>query len=185
MHYVFDRNTLQLEGAFTKVPEGYLCEGFLVLPKGIDQDQFRKALDMNHVSCLEIALMYRNAGDITGPISDFRDSLISALYYLLIDGRYLTKHTVTLFSEKIEPQQVRIGPDRRGVNTVAPTRASGVRAIIWDHADKVWSAAGSPSDKATVLALRKQMMAELENQGVKRTSSSNELGNWMKTRIPV
>lgn len=65
----------------------------------------------------------------------------------------------------------------------AKQRASSVRPVIWQHADEAWAAAGSPKDTATVLALRKQMMVDLEAKGVKKTSSSNELGNWMKARL--
>lgn len=65
-----------------------------------------------------------------------------------------------------------------------PRAATGsVRPTIWQHADKVWEEAGKPTDKAVVLELRKRMMVELEQQGIKKTSSSNELGNWMKDRI--
>lgn len=63
-------------------------------------------------------------------------------------------------------------------------RASSVRPVIWAVADEMWAAAGSPTDKAVVLELRKKMMTTLEtDKGVKRTSSSNELGNWMKARL--
>lgn len=63
-------------------------------------------------------------------------------------------------------------------------RAFSVRPIIWEVADRMWQEAGSPKDKAVVLELRKQMMAYLESdRGIKRTSSSNELGNWMKERL--
>lgn len=62
-------------------------------------------------------------------------------------------------------------------------RGSGVRATIWDKADEMWEAAGKPMEKAQVLALRKAIMGALELAGVKRTSSSNELGNWQKARI--
>ena len=66
--------------------------------------------------------------------------------------------------------------------TGAP-RASGVREKIWAVADRMWEEAGKPTDKSKVLALRKQIMDTLEQDGVKRTSSSNELGNWQKARI--
>ena len=66
--------------------------------------------------------------------------------------------------------------------TGAP-RASGVREKIWAVADRMWEEAGKPTDKSKVLALRKQIMDTLEQQDVKRTSSSNELGNWQKARI--
>lgn len=63
-------------------------------------------------------------------------------------------------------------------------RASSVRPVIWAVADEMWEAAGKPTDKTVVLELRKKMMVELEEKkGVKRTSSSNELGNWMKARL--
>lgn len=66
----------------------------------------------------------------------------------------------------------------------AKQRASSVRPTIWAVADEMWEAAGKPTDKAVVLELRKKMMVELEEKkGVKRTSSSNELGNWMKARL--
>lgn len=71
--------------------------------------------------------------------------------------------------------------------TPAPARKQrmfSVRPTIWAVADKMWQEAGSPNDKATVLELRKKMMAVLEEEkGIKRTSSSNELGNWMKERL--
>lgn len=62
-------------------------------------------------------------------------------------------------------------------------RAGGVREKIWDVADRMWEEAGKPSEKSRVLTLRKQIMDKLEQDGVKRTSSSNELGNWQKARI--
>ena len=66
----------------------------------------------------------------------------------------------------------------------AKQRASSVRPTIWAVADEMWEAAGKPTDKTVVLELRKKMMAKLEEEkGVKRTSSSNELGNWMKARL--
>lgn len=62
-------------------------------------------------------------------------------------------------------------------------RASGVREKIWAVADRMWEEAGKPIEKSTVLALRKDIMNALEQDGVKRTSSSNELGKWQKARI--
>lgn len=63
-------------------------------------------------------------------------------------------------------------------------RASSVRPLIWQVADAMWAEAGSPIDVPVVLALRKTMMVELEEKhAVKKTSSSNELGNWMKARL--
>jgi hypothetical protein len=63
-------------------------------------------------------------------------------------------------------------------------RKGGVREIVWQVADSMWEAAGKPIDKTQVLALRKLMMEKLDvEHGVKRTSSSNELGNWQKDRV--
>lgn len=69
--------------------------------------------------------------------------------------------------------------------TGAP-RSGGVREKIWAVADRMWEAAGKPKEKTTVLALRKRVMNVLEtDEGVKRTSSSNELGNWQRDRIGI
>lgn len=63
-------------------------------------------------------------------------------------------------------------------------RMGGARELVWAVADKLWEEAGKPSDVSVVLKLRKDMMNVLEAQhGVKRTTSSNELGAWMKSRI--
>ena len=67
--------------------------------------------------------------------------------------------------------------------TNSTPRVAGVREKIWEVADHMWEEAGKPSEKSRVLALRKQIMDKLEREGVKRTSSSNELGNWQKARI--
>jgi hypothetical protein len=64
-------------------------------------------------------------------------------------------------------------------------RAVGVRPVIWEHADAAWEAAGRPTDKSAVMAMRKAWMRELEAaRGIKPTTSSNELGAWMKDRMP-
>lgn len=72
---------------------------------------------------------------------------------------------------------------RAASSATAAPRQGGVREIIWKVADQIWEADGKPNDKHRVLELRKRMMNELEQQGVKRTSSSNELGNWAKVRV--
>ena len=63
------------------------------------------------------------------------------------------------------------------------TRSSGVRDALWDKADEMWEAAGKPTDVATVLKLRKEIMNVLEEDGIKRNSASNELGKWQKQRL--
>jgi len=97
-------------------------------------------------------------------------------------------------------QAAQRAPQRRKVRNATPARVaqanapqrpavpkqrmSSVRPTIWAVADAMWQEAGSPTDKAVVLELRKKMMIALEtDKGIKRTSSSNELGNWMKNRL--
>lgn len=59
-----------------------------------------------------------------------------------------------------------------------------VRDQIWAVADDLWEAQGKPMDKKVVLKLRQVAMKQLETDfGVKLTTSSNELGNWMKARL--
>lgn len=77
--------------------------------------------------------------------------------------------------------QPRIQKERTAASVVAPPRGS-TRETIWSIADQMWEAAGKPINKQIILGLRKSMMDQLESQGVKRTSSSNELGNWQKVR---
>jgi pyruvate/2-oxoglutarate dehydrogenase complex dihydrolipoamide acyltransferase (E2) component len=63
-------------------------------------------------------------------------------------------------------------------------RSGGVKPVIWKIADEMWEADGRPTDRAAVLHLRKKAMERLEKEhGVKRNTSSNELGNWQKARI--
>ena len=69
-----------------------------------------------------------------------------------------------------------------GERSTAP-RASGTRDVIFEVADAMWEAAGKPTDKSEILKLRKEMMNALEQQGVKRNTSSNTLGVWQKERV--
>lgn len=65
-------------------------------------------------------------------------------------------------------------------------RANGgsVRPVVWAVADRMWEAAGKPAEKGVVLELRKKIMTVLEEEnGVKKTTSSTSLGEWMKARL--
>lgn len=63
-------------------------------------------------------------------------------------------------------------------------RTGGSRETIFRVADEMWVAAGSPTGLPTVLALRKQIMVELElNHSIKKTTSSTALGDWQKARV--
>lgn len=65
-----------------------------------------------------------------------------------------------------------------------PVAKSGtVKERVWAAADVAWVAAGKPTDKKEVLALRKVLMNELELLGIKRTTASVELGNWQAVKI--
>lgn len=73
----------------------------------------------------------------------------------------------------------------QSVRPAGAPRLSGVTAIVWETADKLWAAAGSPTETPKVLTLRKEIMNVLESEhGVKRNTSSNELGKWHKARVP-
>ena len=188
-YFVFNRDTLQLEGTFDKPKDDHTEDRFIVLPLHDDQTPFRKTLDRLKVSHLEVALMYRNAGNIRGPISDYRDSLISYLYYLLASGKALTKHTATLFADEPEPTRAGTGRDRPAANTVAPAKMpsaprGGNRAVIWEVADRMWNEAGSPRNLSVVLQLRKTILADLETtHSLKKTTRSTALGEWQKVRL--
>lgn len=62
-------------------------------------------------------------------------------------------------------------------------RQAGTGGQIWKRADELWAAAGSPKDPKVVLKLRKEWMVTLEGEGIKKTTSSSELGQWMKARL--
>ncbi len=188
-YFVFDRDTLRLEDVLERPREVSEGETLFILPGTDTQTPFRKTLDLLNVTDLEVALMYRNAGNIRGSVSFYRDTNISSLYYLLMSGKALTKHTVTLFNEETGSQGAHTGHDRPVVNTVAPAKVAsaprqGNRVTIFEVADRMWNGAGSPRDISTVLQLRKTVMAELEtNHGIKRTTSSTALGDWQKLRL--
>lgn len=78
---------------------------------------------------------------------------------------------------------VRAIEDRDTVVTpVKPTqpRTGTVKQQIHDCANVMWKEAGSPMDIAVLRTLRKRIMDTLEEEGVKRTSASTELGQWQK-----
>ena len=64
-----------------------------------------------------------------------------------------------------------------------PRTLSGSRVIIFAEADRMWEAAGKPMHTSVVLELRKKMMSELEKQGIKKSTSSGALGEWMNQRL--
>ena len=62
-------------------------------------------------------------------------------------------------------------------------RTGGTRDTIFRVADEMWAAKGSPTNISVVLALRKEIMQELEvSHGVKKSTSSTALGDWQKAK---
>jgi hypothetical protein len=74
-------------------------------------------------------------------------------------------------------------PAKQAPSRPAAAPTGGSRPAIWAHADKVWEAAGKPTDQGVVLKMRKQMMIDLEAEGIKKSTSSTALGDWMKARL--
>lgn len=66
---------------------------------------------------------------------------------------------------------------------ISQQRTRGAREKVWATADRMWEEAGKPSSKDEILLLRRKIMDVLEADGVKRNSSSNELGNWQKSKL--
>lgn len=82
-----------------------------------------------------------------------------------------------------QPQREKSAPVARVTcDRSAAFRTSGTRDIIFAVADQMWQDAGKPVDKSEILKLRKEMMNRLETEGVKRNTSSNTLGIWVKER---
>lgn len=72
----------------------------------------------------------------------------------------------------------------RTADTTAVPKGS-VSVIVFDIADKYWSDAGKPTDKQTVMKLRKEIMDILEQEHeIKRTTASSTLGAWHQSRAP-
>lgn len=63
------------------------------------------------------------------------------------------------------------------------TKKGTVKWRIHATANVMWKEAGSPKDIAVLRTLRKQIMDTLEEEGIKRTSASTELGQWQKLII--
>lgn len=79
-----------------------------------------------------------------------------------------------------------IAQERPRAAVTTQSRTGGtLKQIIWNTADEMWSAIGSPVEKDAILKLRRSIMDKLEqDEGIKRTSASSELGNWHKARAP-
>lgn len=147
------------------------------------------------------------AAEVEAQIAAVEDDLYNGIPWKYALGAKIPAKHIELFPHHCKPldavekhKAATMAPQRRAVRAapkprnapppppaappVPKQRASSVRPTIWAVADRMWAEAGSPTDKAVVLELRKKMMAVLESEHhVKKTSSSNELGNWMKARL--
>lgn len=147
------------------------------------------------------------AAEVEAQIAAVEDDLYNGIPWKYALGAKVPAKHIELFPHHCKPldavekhKAATMAPQRRAVRAAPkpkptqesppqppPTkkpRASNVRPTIWAVADRMWEEAGKPMDKAVVLELRKKMYDVLEEKhGVKRTSSSNELGNWMKDRL--
>lgn len=184
MYFLFNRNSLALTGVQDAVPEHPQPE-FIVLKITKEQIAFHKQLDLQNVTHLEVALMYRNAGNISGALGYYRDGLISDLYYLLASGKAVTDNVVSVFEDPVSNAAGPVSSGSSALNRVTtPTPRSGNRATIFEVADRMWEAAGAPKDIPAVLQLRKAVMTQLETEcGIKKTTSSTALGEWQKARL--
>lgn len=96
---------------------------------------------------------------------------------------YSTAHATPTAYPTASAQHPAKGVAPPATKTAAPK--GGVREVVFGIADSIWEQAGKPTSKPVVLALRKRMMDVLESQhGVKRTTCSTTLGDWMKSRVP-
>jgi hypothetical protein len=172
---------------------------------GTDDQVLREMLAMLVVNHMPPTLALQ--AEVEAQLKAVEDDLYAGIPWKYALGAKVPAKALELFPLQCKPlddidkhKAAQRAPQARAVRgaTVAPppaesvpsvpqppkARASSVRPTIWAVADEMWAAAGSPTDTPVVLALRKKMMGELEEKhGVKKTSSSNELGNWMKARM--
>lgn len=81
------------------------------------------------------------------------------------------------------PRSPAVRPATPARGTVPAAPKGGQRTLIWERMDRIWEKADKTTNPKIILGLRKTCMDELEAEcGVKRTSASSELGNWMKAR---
>jgi len=183
MYAIINRSEMALAALLTQLEGPTPAFPFVVL--NLDDDAAFKAL-----TTLELKLFYRNLGQVPGTIINQRDSIIRSIRKLIRYRPAQSLSQLDIFAQtqgqtqKPMPVRAPAGPDHTVAGTVALAPKGGVRATIWEVADRMWEAAGKPKDQKDVLALRKQIMEDLLHvSAIKKTTSSNELGNWAKSRI--
>lgn len=149
------------------------------------------------------------AEQITAVFDELEAPILSAIQYRYVPGarvpRVLDDGLFPLTTAPASAEQLTqaatAAPQRRALRSAAPVaapaakpaapartggavRRGSVAQVIIAHAEKVWEAAGKPTDVDVVLKLRAQMYEDLLSEhGIKKSTSSTTLGGWMKTRL--
>lgn len=184
MKVVINRNTMAVVAKF---PNGVQLPAKLdAYPHAVvDMLAIVAPLPFTH---LELKLLYRSLGSVINTNLAERESVEGAVIKLLdhIPCRDPDQQELLPTNPWAERAQAPVGNATPAANTSTPAKEPGMgstKGLIWETADRMWNAAGLPTDPKEVLALRKQIMTQLEGLGVKRTTSSTSLGEWQKTRL--
>jgi hypothetical protein len=185
MYLIINRSNMslkfKLEGVYG-LPSEFNTHPYVVVITE-DPNPFRTFTD------LELKLLYRELGSVSGAILNTREGVLEALMKLVKAKPFNSVHEETLFTTpSARAPASGTAPANASANANVPSApvapAGGVMSVIWEHADIVWAKAGSPLDVPTIMKLRRAMMDDLEEQGIKRNTASNGLGAWMKTKLP-
>lgn len=116
-----------------------------------------------------------------------RQMLVGAILNVLgemeSDNTDLASLRIKLGREYSEPSLSDVPKDKTPAKSrTASTggRSSGQRAVIFEYAEKAWVELGKPTDLSIIRKMRIDVMNELEQIGVKRTTASTTLGAWQK-----
>lgn len=120
---------------------------------------------------------------LSGLILNLKDELLDdtdclSLYAIL--KREPTLPSVSVMArEKVAKVSATRAPTSK---TGERTKNSGQREIIFEAADQKWASLGKPIDLSLIRKMRIELMNELEQLGVKRTTASTTLGAWQKAQ---
>ena len=156
-----------------------------VLADEKDEDSFKL------LTLLEQKILYNNMGQVPGTVLTNGASVRRAIcklarYHMdsVPNGATLPLYNAATAESVTKTAQGALANVLDKAAEVGLVPKGSTSKLIWDVADEMWAKAGGPKDPKAVLALRKEIMSELENNyHVKRNTSSNELGRWSKARI--
>lgn len=158
---------------------------------------YRPAL-VDAVSALALALEQSDVNGYEAKQQAAKIRLDDQGFYRYVRGAYTPARLQALFlppARTVAPGTVpsapaagHAPPASAAAPTIAPAAPiaaprGGNKALIWSVADALWEQAGRIGNTKAVLDLRRKAMDQLEQQGIKHTSSSSELGNWQKARL--